>query len=148
MNKDAQFKEIVKLTYQAAVAAGVCTLFNGQERTIGEMATLMKSPQGIEFCTTHNFPSLPLLRLYGSYTPQEYGIYIDAGEIYLKDPTNVILAGNTFAKIECKATQSHRVTLLQGATADVLAGGWAVVKINAALQTEINTHASEHAKII
>lgn len=124
-----EYARRLRRTGDNATAAQVegCTMFRGDER-FGRLCVLFKEPQAVEFCLWTGFPSLADLREFREYGAEDYGIYIDAGDIELRDPGNVMLAGDTRARIFCDSTDLHTITALHGASATVNATGWAVVR--------------------
>lgn len=142
-------KALIARTYQQAKLLGACELFTGRESTVEEMAALLRSPQGSEFCIKHSFPNLATLRGFKTAGGAEAaGVYIDAGDITLTDPESVVLAGRTRATITCTKLRSHVITLLYGSSAVINAGGWAVVKVHAAKGTKTITNTSGHAVLL
>lgn len=66
-------------------------------------------------------------RLFKPFGMEKYGIYIDAGNITLKNPDSVILIGRTQAQVDCDTNVRHEVIVMHGAKALVNASNWAVV---------------------
>ena len=108
-----------------------CDLFKGTERTVGELADVLTSPQGLEFCMRYHFPNMATFRLFKGREAEKYGVYIDAGAITLKNPEKAVLIGHTSATIYCDTLEKHVITLLHGAKAVVNASGWTVVRVQA-----------------
>lgn len=132
---------------EVANRLAACRLFSGKE-TLPEVARLFKSPQGIEFCLAANFPTLATLRMFKSSCPEQFGIYIDAGNITLTDPGTVILIGRTSATVHCNQCQNNTIVTMHGAAATVLASGWAVVRTEAGAGTNIVRRSSDNAIIL
>lgn len=130
-----------------AYKLAICEMFKGTE-SLSEIARLFTSPQGLEFCLSANFPNLATLRLFKRSNPQRFGVYIDAGEITLHNPKQAILIGRTTATIKCDTCERHEVVTMYGATASVLASGWAVVSTKAGRGTTITRRAADHAIIL
>lgn len=124
-----------------------CEMFKGTE-DIGELAELFKTPQGLEFCLAANFPSLATFRLFKPYNPRQYDFYIDAGNIKLRNPETAILIGKTNATIECDTCKMHTIVTMHGASATVTASGWAVVRTEAGVSTNIIRRTSDNAIIL
>lgn len=125
----------------------ICEMFKGTE-SISELAELFTSPQGLEFCITAGFPNLATFRLFKRSNPQRFGVYIDAGEITLHNPRRAILIGRTIATIKCDTCERHEVVTMLGASATVLASGWAVVATTAGKGTNITKRATDNAIIL
>lgn len=124
-----------------------CKMFKGTEN-VEELAELLTSPQGEEFCLTHRFPNLATFRLFKPFSPERWGVYIDAGEITLIEPENVVLVGKTRAVLDCRTLTRHKVMLMHGATAVVNAAGWAVVAIKATTGCQVIRNVKDYAVIL
>lgn len=124
-----------------------CVMFKGTE-SIEEIARLFTSAQGLEFCLAAGFPNLATLRLFKRCDTKRFGVYIDAGEIKLTNPHKAILIGRTTATIKCDTCERHEVVTMHGASATVLASGWAVVATTAGRGTNITSKASDNAIIL
>lgn len=133
--------------YEVADRLAACELFKGTE-TVGELAKIFKSPQGIEFCLAANFPNISTFRLFKKESVGKYGVFIDAGNITIKNPRTVVLIGKTTATIECDTCENHTVVTMHGASATVIASGWAVVHTETGVSTNIVRRTSEHAIIL
>lgn len=106
-----------------------CDMFKGTEN-LEQLADLFLSPQGVEFCMAAKFPSLATFRLLKPFGVERFGVYIDAGDITLRNPHKVVLIGRTSAKlIYTENKPLHNVMLLKGASAAVSASGWSVVAV-------------------
>ena len=141
-------EELIQQIYKQARLLGVCTLFTGKEQTLEDIVHLFTTPQGIEFCTEHDFPNIEIFRLFKSYNVERFGIYIDAGSITLNNPSRAILIGSTSAVIDCDTLVTHEVVLLQGAKAIINASGWAVCKTIVSRGCNIICNASGNAIIL
>lgn len=133
--------------YDLARKLGECQMFKGDE-SLEEMISLMFSPQGAEFLTTYGFPDLVTFRKFKKYHPERFGVYIDCGEIALRDEKNVFVVGNTVARLKYAQTQGNRLILMFGAMADVDASGFCVVKIERDATSKVEVNISGHAKVI
>ena len=125
----------------------ICEMFKGTE-TLPELAELFTSPQGLEFCLAAGFPNLATLRIFKRHNPQRFGVYIDAGEITLHNPQRAILIGKTHATIKCDTCENHLIVTMHGASATVLASGWAVVATKAGHGTNITRRTTDNAIIL
>lgn len=124
-----------------------CDMFKGTE-DLAELAALFKTPQGEEFCLASNFPNLATFRALRKFDTRRFGFYIDAGAIRLKNPETAVLIGKTNATIECDTCANHTIITMHGATATVLASGWAVVRTEAGASTNIIRRTSDNAIIL
>lgn len=93
------------------------------------LAWLFFTPQGIEFCEEHNFPTLHDFREVGTFL-SDYGVFVDKGEITRTNDSNIALIGNTNGKlIFDDNTKVHKVILMHGAKAFIVARNFAVVRL-------------------
>ena len=94
-----------------------------------ELIKLMFTPQGIEFCQDHNFPSVEVFRKNRD-SLERLGVYVDAGNIALKGKEYVCIVGDTDATIEAAGTKFiHTIILMHGARAKITAKDYAVLNI-------------------
>lgn len=141
-------EQIIQQIYKQARLLGVCKLFTGNERTLEDIVRLFITPQGIEFCSEHDFPNMETFRKFIPYNVERFGIYIDAGTITLHNPKRAILIGHTSATINNDTIETHEVTLLHGAKAVVNASGWAVCKTTVGRGCDIVCNTSGNAVIL
>lgn len=133
--------------YDMARKLGTCQMFTGEE-SMEEMINLMFSPQGAEFLTANNFPDIATFRRFKKYHPEQFGVYIDAGEISLSEARKVFLVGNTTARLKYAQTQGNRLILMCGATALIEASGYCVLKIEKDDKSNVEVNVSGHAKVM
>lgn len=105
-----------------------CDVFTGEETTLAEVVAKLHSIEGLEFLLLSGFPTLDLFREYKDALPYGCGVYVDAGEINLHDTLDAILVGDTQVKATYEQTECHKLTAVYGASADVDAYEWAVVR--------------------
>ena len=143
----AQAKYEKSYQYEMARKLEACKMFTGEE-SMEEMINLMFSPQGAEFLTENNFPDIATFRKFKKYHPEQFGVYIDAGEISLSEAKNVFLVGNTAARLKYAQTQGNRLILMCGATARIEASGYCVLKIEKDDKSNVEVNVSGHAKVM
>jgi hypothetical protein len=139
-------KEIYKnwkpLTEEQPLFKG-CDMFTGKE-SFDEIANLLLSVQGIEFCTKNNFPELSYFKRFDKEKAAAKGIYISAGTVTIENQETVLLTGNTHGILKYNNTKKgYKVILMHGATARIIADDFAVVfvfgqKDNAIIKTTNN----------
>lgn len=94
-----------------------------------ELIKLMFTPQGIEFCQDHNFPSVEVFRKNRD-SLEGLEVYVDAGNIALKGREYVCIVGDTDATIEAAGTKFiHTIILMHGARATINAKDYAVLNV-------------------
>lgn len=141
-------EQIIQQIYKQARLLGACELLTGKERTLEDIVRLFITPQGIEFCSEHDFPNMETFRKFIPYNVERFGIYIDAGTITLHNLRRVILIGNTAATINNDTLDAHEIILLHGAKAVVNASGWAVCKTTIGRGCDIVCNTSGNAVIL
>lgn len=135
--------------YQQAKRKGACDLFpcfNGSE-SVAELARLMFTPQGREFCIKNRFPDLNTFRSFLPYYPDRYNVYIDFGSVILYD-TDCYLIGNTQATVRLSGLGNYHVFLMHGAKADVDAAGYSVVRVIADTKSTYTINKRDEAIIL
>ena len=111
-----------------ALQTGACKKIN-RVQDFPELIKLMFTPQGIEFCQDHNFPSVEVFRKNRD-SLERLGVYVDAGNIALKGKEYVCIVGDTDATIEAAGTKFiHTIILMHGARAKITAKDYAVLNI-------------------
>lgn len=100
----------------------------------GELCRTLYRPEGLEFCSRHAFPSLPLLEELETHHSTEIraeGVHIQRGNIGLVlNPRRLTLVGETEATIHIDSqTAVHKIVLMHGAKAHIYAKGYTVVSI-------------------
>lgn len=113
---------------QDAIRLGACSQ-SGKATDWKSLCWLFFTPQGREFCENNNFPSLEIFRQMKPHVAA-YGVFVDAGEIMLKNNANVGIIGKTEAMIEYDDnTKLHRIILMHGARAVIKVSNYAVVNV-------------------
>lgn len=113
---------IIKQIYSQARQLGCCDLFKGTE-DFEALVRLFRSPQGVEFCMNNHFPNTATFRLFKPLRPEQYGIYIDAGNITLTNPDKAILIGRTTARQERHPTRGYPASRRKGSRERLPLGG-------------------------
>lgn len=136
-----------KGNFDLAAKLNACQMFKGDE-SIEDLAALMFSPQGVEFLTRYKFPDLAVFRKFKRFSPEKLGVYIDAGQITLKNPEKAFLVGNTVAVLQYDELKAKRLVMMHGAKATVEASGWAVVRIDTDGTCNVDVKKADHAKVL
>lgn len=133
--------------YEAvAKKISVCNMFSGEE-TLEELVELVFTPQGREFMSRFDFPTLSIFRQFKKYDLQQYGIYIDAGDITLEEVRRVLLVGKTTATLKYSQTEANTVCALHGATALIEASGYSVVNVEIDRHSKAREIIKDHAYV-
>lgn len=122
--------------FEIANRLGACRLLHGTESK-EDLMRLLLTPQGTEFCTKNNFPSMAQLQQFKGATAEKLGIFIDT-DTKLTNPAKVFLAGRTGAVLHFDAIGRYNVILMHGAKAEIHASNYAVVFVkNAGGEVEV-----------
>lgn len=111
--------------FEIANRLGACRLLHGTESE-EDLMRLLLTPQGTEFCTKNNFPSMDQLQEFKGETAENLGIFIDT-DTELANPAKVFLAGSTKAVLHFDTIGRYNVILMHGANAEIHASNYAVV---------------------
>lgn len=119
--------KIVKKLHKKAKKLDACKLFTGNEN-FNEIVDLLFTPQGLEFCTNNNFPSLEDFKSFSDKELVKKGIYINKSIVELENIETVLIAGNTHAILNYNNVDvGYKVILMHGASAEIFADNYAVV---------------------
>jgi hypothetical protein len=123
--------------YKEAKRFKSCALMKGTENT-NELISLFFTPQGIEFCTEYNTPSLEAFRRFKGLEATRGGFYIDTPVKARNIPRVALIGNETVAELEYTETKGYTVVLMHGAKAKITASEYAVVFLtNAGGEVEI-----------
>lgn len=113
---------------RSALELGACNQ-SGKATDWKSLCWLFFTPQGREFCENNNFPSIEIFRNMKPNV-EKYGVYVDAGDIQLKNNVNVGIIGDTDAMLEYDDnTVVHKIILMHGAKATIKASNYAVINL-------------------
>lgn len=140
-------KNLIAQIHAQAQHLGQCGKFTGSEDLNG-LIDLFASPQGVEFCLAHHFPSLNTLAMFKPFEVHEKGIFINFGGLTISDRQRVVLIGRTSATINCNDNVRYEIILMHGAKAVVNASNWAVVSVKADKGCQVIKNASGNALIL
>lgn len=122
--------------FEIANRLGACRLLHGTESK-EDLMRLLLTPQGTEFCTKNNFPSMEQFREFRGKKAESMGIYIDT-DTELTNPAKTFLAGSTKAVLHYDTIGRYNVILMHEAKAEIHASNYAVVFVkNAGGEVEI-----------
>lgn len=113
--------------FEIANQLGACRLLHGNENK-EDLMRLLLTPQGTEFCTKNNFPSMEQLQEFRGEKAESMGIYIDT-DVELTNPVKVFLAGSK-SVLHFDTIGRYNVILMHGAKAEIHASNYAVVFVN------------------
>ena len=132
--------------YSEVNAAGQCGLLKGSEDRV-ELMDMFFTPKGMEFCTTHNLPSLEAFRRFRGKQAEHSGFYIDTPVKARNLPCVALIGNETVAELEFTETKGFMVVLMHGAKAKITASGYAVVFITNAGGGEVELVQRDNAII-
>ncbi len=96
--------------------------------TLDSVIEAFTHPQGVEFCQKYNFPDIRTLRKFKSLNVEDYGIYIDSGDIDISGKSKIVLIGNTRARVHVE-NGGCDVVIMHRATAKIISKNWSVVNV-------------------
>ena len=111
-----------------AIDLGACDKTNNVSswKTI---SWLFFTPQGMEFCAKHNFPTLSMFRGMDDEIALN-NIFVDAGEIQRNNDTTIACIGDTDARLVFDdPTKVHKVIVMHGSRVFIVARNYAVIKL-------------------
>lgn len=112
-----------------AKALGACDRANLTIQSWPELAHLYFSAQGLEFCSSKNFPSMALWRsIDNRHDITEFGIFVEGQMRYCVNRPNVAIVG-TDARLEYNRIGRYTIVLQHGARAVIQASNYAVLNI-------------------
>jgi hypothetical protein len=120
MNKDAKIfhKKLKRIEH--------CEKITGKE-TIEQLAALMFTPQGREFCIENNFPYLGDLREIDKKELEKHNVYVDKN-FTCTNVEKVAVFGNSHAVLNYdNVEKSYHVIAMHGAKVKIIASGYSVV---------------------
>lgn len=116
-----------------AKALGACDKTTGIN-TFAGLVELFFSPQGREFCQKNTFPDMSVWEGIKNQFPgaEPQGLYINAGHVHVHDKENVAIVGQSSATLHfSRPERAHRVVVMHGAKATIVARDYAVVNVTA-----------------
>lgn len=118
---------------------------------VTDYASLVKlffSPQGQEFCETNNFPTHSYFKVIKKDV-KPHNVFVDCGQISIFNTPQIALVGKTHAKIKVSGLDSvYTVMLMHGATAEIEASDYAVLKIVNISGGEVAIHNDNTTRIL
>lgn len=113
---------------KSALELGACNQ-SGKATDWKSLCWLFFTPQGREFCENNNFPSLEVFRQMKPYVAP-HGVYVDAGDIALKNNSHVAIIGETDAVLEYDDnTIVHKIIVMHGARITIKASNYVVINL-------------------
>lgn len=132
---------------KSALELGACNR-SGKATDWKSLCWLFFTPQGREFCENNNFPTIDVFRNMKPYV-KTHGVYVDAGEIHLKNNANIGIIGNTDATLEYDDnTKVHKIILMHGAKATIKASNYAVINLTNVNNCQVTIINDGTAKIL
>ncbi len=132
---------------RSALELGACNQ-SGKATDWKSLCWLFFTPQGREFCENNNFPSIEIFRNMKPNV-EKYGVYVDAGDIQLKNNVNIGIIGDTDAMLEYDDnTVVHKIILMHGAKATIKASNYAVINLTNVNNCQVTIINDGTAKIL
>lgn len=137
----------VKDVLNKAIESGACNN-SGKATDWRTLCWLFFTPQGREFCENNNFPTIDVFRMMKPHV-ERYGVFVDSGNIELKNNLNVAIIGETNAHL-CfdDNTKVHKVIIMHGGSVVIEAKNYAVVLIVNVGDNKVQVFNDKTAKIL
>ena len=111
-----------------AIDLGACEKTNNVS-SWKTLSWLFFSPQGIEFCSKNNFPTLSMFRQMDDEIASNC-IFVDKGVINRSNDSSIAVIGDTDARLTFDdPTKVHKVIVMHGARVFIVARNYAVVRL-------------------
>ena len=132
---------------KSALELGACGQ-SGKATDWKSLCWLFFTPQGREFCENNNFPSIEIFRNMKTNV-EKYGVYVDAGDIQIKNNVNIGIIGDTDAMLEYDDnTVVHKIILMHGAKATIKASNYSVINLTNVNNCQVTIINDGTAKIL
>lgn len=142
MNK---IMDIISGIKSKASKLGACDKLEKAD-SLEDLANLLFSPQGVEFCEKTGFPDTDTLRPLPETDRERHGVFLDTGIFHVHNLKKIAVYGNTVLNsIYDGDAESYEVLLMHGAKAVITASGYAVVSIHG--EGEVSVNRGLHAKV-
>lgn len=122
-------KRTLNAIFRQAGALGVCSKFKGTE-SFQELAELFFSPQGIEFCTTYNFPDIDDMRTLAGEEAERLGLFVDSNTIQRNRPRVALFGRCCGELVYDDPSAGYEVVVMHGAKASITATNYTVVVVS------------------
>lgn len=130
-----------------AIKYGACSASDGVTDW-KSLCWLFFTPQGREFCENNNFPTIEIFRNM-KHNVEEYGVFVDAGDMVVKNRMNIGIIGNTNARLEYDDnTKVYKVILMHGAKVTIKASNYVVLLIVNVGDCEVNINKDETVVVL
>lgn len=117
----------VKDIINKAIEMGACGN-SGKASDWKSLAWLFFSPQGVEFCKRHNYPSVDVFRGMRDCGVAKYGVHVEERVELTNEDAALIGEGKSVLRF-VGAERPYKVILMHGAKARIHVGMYAVVRI-------------------
>lgn len=110
---------------------------------------LLFSPQGMEFCSKHNFPSLEQFRDMERDSLADFCVFIDSGKLSRANDSCIALVGDTRGELVFDDNSKvHKVIVMHGAEAFIVARNHAVVRLCVIGNNKVDIHRDKTAVVL
>ena len=123
-----------------------CEFLTGNEN-FEELAEMLFTPQGTEFCKTHKFPRMDLLLPLKGDEAEQNGIYINSRVEVSNIPKIAIFGHKSEAVLEFSNTEGFNVIVMHGAKVKIKASEYAVVFLTN-VDSNVECEVTGNAKIL
>lgn len=121
---------IVNEISKRAIGLDACDNYRKQlmnARNVSQLMELLYTPQGLEFCEEHNFPTLRMWRSVDKDELASCSAYVDT-KVHKVNQERVVVVGDSEAVLEYDNTDcGYTVVVMHGARVTIKASGYASV---------------------
>lgn len=120
----SKVKDIIISALQIGACDKACNVSDWKS-----LVWLFFTPQGMEFCEKNNFPTIEMFREMSDEIAN-YCVFVDTENVRRSNDSNIALIGKTNAEmIFDDNTKVHKVILMHGAKARIIARNYTVVRL-------------------
>lgn len=133
---------------QKAIDLGACEK-SSKATDWKSLCWLLFTPQGVEFCEKHNFPSIDHYRALECDKLTDFGVYIDKGKVSRNNDTCIALIGDTRGELVFDdPSKIHKVIVMHGAEAFIVVRNYAVVRLYNIGDNKVDIHREKTAVVL
>lgn len=132
---------------RSAIEQGACEK-SSKATDWKSLTWLIFTPQGVEFCEKHNFPSLEQFRAINGSELSLFGVHVDKGLVKTDNADVVLIGGTRGEMVFDDSSRVHKVIVMHGAEAFIVARNYAVVRVYNIGDNKIDIHRDKTAVIL
>lgn len=147
-HKEYHNMEVIEQLRKDAIANGLCNLWQRKLSGNLDVQELVRLYiDGIDFCISHDYPSLDFLRKNFKKKSEKHGVYIDSEVKGLMNQNELVLNGDCKALLEYNGNAVARLWVRHGSVASINACGIANVSVDVYDDAKVYVAATKGAEI-